>query len=170
VEQFDILDISGNPVGLVANKGALLREGQYYLGVHAYIYNSKNEFLLQQRAMNKEFLPGGWDIHMGHVVAGETPKAGMIREIREEIGLRFDDGDLHFIGKVVWEPYHHMIDIFFLHTDFDINKLTLQQEEVIGVKSISLDDMLIFVANMTYRPLEYRELVSNKIKIISGIA
>ena len=60
MEQFDIIDRNGIPIGLLANKGTLLQRGQYYLGVHAYIFNSSKEFLVQQRSFTKEFLPGGW--------------------------------------------------------------------------------------------------------------
>jgi isopentenyldiphosphate isomerase len=163
MEKFDILDVSGRPTGLIANKGTLLNEDQYYLGVHAYIYNTRNEFLLQQRALNKEFLPGGWDIHMGHVIAGESSAEGIAREIHEEIGLRFDRGDIRFVGRIVWEIYHHMIDIYFLRSDFAISQLSLQKEEVIGAKFVSQAVMLDLVSKMYYRPVEYRALVTEEI-------
>lgn len=164
MEQFDILNKKGEPTGLTAVKGANLKDGQYYLGVHAYIYNSSNEFLLQQRAFNKVFLPGGWDIHMGHVIAGETSKEGIIREIQEEIGLSPLQDDVHFVERVFWEIYHHIIDIYFLKIDFNISQLSLQREEVIGVKAISMDDMVNLVSNMHYRPNQYRGIVKNEIK------
>lgn len=163
MEQFDILNKNGEPAGLTADKVTELKEGQYYLGVHAYIYNSSNEFLLQQRGFDKSFLPGGWDIHMGHVVAGEASKEGMIREIKEEIGLSFLKDDIYFVGRVCWKFYHHMIDVYFLKADFNISELSLQSEEVVGVKAISVADMLTLVSNMHYRPDEYREIVSNEI-------
>lgn len=164
MEQFDILNQNGCPTGAVADKGTALQDGQYYLGVHAYIYNSRNEFLLQQRAFDKEFLPGGWDIHMGHVLAGETSKAGVIREIREEIALSFDDKDLRFVGRVFWEIYHHIIDVYFLKSDFELNQLTLQTNEVVGVKVVSKEDMVSLVSQMDYRPAEYRNMVINEMK------
>jgi isopentenyldiphosphate isomerase len=160
MEQFDILDFSGERTGLTAYKGTLLSNGQYYLGVHAYICNSSNEFLIQQRALDKGFRPGGWDIHMGHVISGETSKTAIKREVQEEIGLKCRIGDFRFIGRTVWEAYHHMIDVYLIQTDFAVNELSLQKEEVIGVKVISLNDMLALIANMDYRPLEYREMVS----------
>ncbi|MEN6314443.1 MAG: NUDIX domain-containing protein [Clostridiaceae bacterium] len=163
MEQFDILNKNGEPTGITANKGTKLKDRQYYLGVHAYIYNSSNEFLLQQRAFSKAFLPGSWDIHMGHVVAGETSREGIIREIQEEIGLSFPQNDVHFVGRVFWESYHHIIDIYFLKIDFNISELSLQSEEVIGTKVISITDMLTLVSNMHYRPNEYREIVMNEI-------
>ncbi|MCL2420397.1 MAG: NUDIX domain-containing protein [Defluviitaleaceae bacterium] len=163
MEQFDILDIDGTPTGLTASRGAKLADGQYYLGSHTYIYNSSNEFLLQQRAYTKAFLPGGWDIHMGHVMAGETSKASMVREIEEEIGLIIPEDELTFVGRVIWEQYHHMIDVYFLKIDFDIKKLTLPPEEVIEAKSVCVDEMLALVENMDYRPVEYRRLVAGEI-------
>ena len=163
MEQFDIFDISGKPTGLIANKGTRLSNGQYYLGVHAYIYNPSLEFLLQQRSYDKEFLPGGWDVHLGHVVAGETSMEGIVREIQEEIGLTVPENDIYFSGRIVWEEYHHMIDIYFLETDFDLNNLTLQCGEVIGAKLVSKGEILELVSNMYYRPEEYRRLVIGEI-------
>lgn len=161
--------IFGEPTGLTADKGTELEDGQYYLGVHAYIYNSSNEFLLQQRAFDKAFLPGSWNIHMGHVIAGETSKEGIIREIQEEIGLSFPKNDIHFVGRVFWKIYHHMIDIYFLKIDFNISELSLQSQEVVGVKVISRDDMLALVSNMYYRPIEYREIVTNEINKLNMV-
>jgi len=163
MEQFDILDINGNSTGLIADKGTQLNSGQYYLGVHAYIYNQSLEFLLQQRSYDKTFLPGGWDVHLGHVVAGETSKEGIIREIQEEIGLSAPPNNIYFSGRIVWEYYHHMIDVYFLKADFDINHLTLQRGEVIGAKAVSKDEMLALVSNMYYRPDEYRRHVAHEI-------
>ena len=72
MEQFDILDRNGNPKGLTACKGSALSYGEYYLGTHAYIFDSSPEFLIQQRSYDKAFLPGGWDVHLEHAIAGET--------------------------------------------------------------------------------------------------
>jgi len=88
MEHFDILYEDGSLSGKKAKKGESLKQGQYYLGAHAYIHNSKGGFLLQQRSETKDFLPGGWDIHMGHVMAGETSEEAIIREIHEELGIK----------------------------------------------------------------------------------
>jgi len=163
MEQFDILDKRGELTGEKADKGTELQDGHYYLGVHAYIYNSSNEFLLQQRSFDKEFLPGGWDIHLGHVAAGESSKEGMTREIKEELGLVFPKDKMRFIGRVFWGIHNHIIDIYFLNIDFNIDELSLQEDEVIGAKVVSKEEMLSLVSNMDYRPEEYREIVKREI-------
>ena len=60
------------------------------MGVHAYIHNNNWEFILQKRSKDKDFLPSGWDIHMGHVMAAETSEKAIIREVFEEIGLEVE--------------------------------------------------------------------------------
>jgi len=166
MERLDILNSDGLATGLTIDRGSVfsLKDGQYYLGVHAYIHNSSNDFLLQKRSYDKAFLPGEWDIHIGHAAAGETSRDAMIREIREEIGVSFPTADIRFAKRSVWEVHHHLVDIYFLQVDFNISQLSLNRSEVIGVKVISKNDMLPFVSGMHYRPEDYREVVIDEIR------
>ena len=163
MEQFDILDITGRPTGLVAEKGAALSCGQYYLGIHAYILSGESSFLIQRRALDKNFLPGGWDVHLGHVMAGESSADCAIREIREEIGLDVPPHTLQFAFRFLWEEYHHMVDVYFVDIEYAIENLKLREREVIDVRSISAGEMLNMVSAMDYRPAEYREFVASEI-------
>lgn len=99
---------------------------------------------------------------MGHVMAGETSKAAIIREIHEELGIKVDD--VTFLKRIVWEKYNHFIDIYVLCKDVDLCDLTLQKSEVADVKYISKDEMLELISNMDYRPAEYRTAVENYVK------
>lgn len=162
MEYFDILNKDGIPTGRVAPKGTDVFNDDYYLGVHAYLYNSKGEFLLQQRAKTKEFLPGGWDIHMGHVIAGETSKEAILREIREELGLNLND--ITLVKRVCWEKYNHLIDIFIACIDVNLQDLVLQKSEVDNVKYVSKEEMLSLIKEMDYRPKEYRVAIKNYIE------
>lgn len=159
MERFDILDRDGRPTGETAAKGAALSAGQYYLGVHIYIHNAENEFLLQRRALDKAFRPGEWDIHMGHVVAGETPREAALREMAEEIGMDCPAEALRHVDRVVWEDEHHLIDVFALETPFDVEALTPRDGEVIGLKAVSREEMTRQVGEMEYRRPSYRRCV-----------
>jgi len=159
IEQFDILDVTGKPTGITADKGTKLQDGQYYLGIHVYVYNSCGKFLLQQRSYNKKFLPGGWDILCEHVIAGETSREGALRGLREEIGLHVPEADLHFVERMRWEADHHIVDIYFAKADFTPDELTLQSSEVISAKMVSLEEMLALISQMDYRPTEYRQFM-----------
>jgi len=164
MEYFDILNKDGSVSGLIAKKGDELSKGQYYLGVHIYIYNNNGEFLLQQRSRNKEFLPLGWDIHMGHVITGETSEQAIKREVLEEIGIAVEN--INCLGRVIWEVHNHMIDIYTLNQDINIEDIILQKSEVEAVKYVSKDEMLALIEKMDYRPLEYIEQVKS---FVNGI-
>lgn len=163
MEQFDILDKNGNPIGQTADKGSSLLPGQYYLGTHVYVFNSKKEFLLQQRALDKKFLPGGWDIHCEHTLAGETSMQCAIRGLQEELGITAYESDFRFIKRFKWEEDRHFVDVYFLQAEFDIAKLNLQTSEVIGAKAIPLTETLALVEIMHYRPVEYRQSIQQEL-------
>ena len=163
MEQFDVLDANGIPTGLLASKGEPLKDGQYYLGVHVYIYNHAIEFLLQQRSYDKAFLPGEWDVLLEHAIAGESSKETAIRGIREEIGLTANENNIDFKRRIIWEEYHHMIDVYFLKIEVDIGSLSLQDHEVIGAKFIPKSEMLEIVSAMHYRPESYRKYLLQEI-------
>jgi isopentenyldiphosphate isomerase len=165
MEYFDVLNRDGSKTGQIAPKDAPLADNQYDLGVHAYIYNSKEEFLIQKRVETKDFLPGGWDIHMGHVITGETSREAMLREIHEELGIKVHD--ITFIKRVLWEKYNHFFDIYVLCKDIDISNLTLQKSEVADIKYISKNEMLELISHMDYRPKEYRDAIWDYIKSIN---
>jgi mutator protein MutT len=164
MEYFDILNKDGSKSGKIAPKDAVLEKGQYDLGAHAYIHNSKGNFLIQKRSETKAFLPGEWDIHMGHVMAGETSETAIIREIHEELGIKVDD--VTFLKRITWEKYQHFIDIYVMNKDIDIDKLILQESEVDAVKYISRDEMIKLVRKMDYRPEEYRNIMEDYVKTI----
>lgn len=159
MELFDVLDKYGNPTGSVAPKGSELQNGQFYLGVHAYLCNSRGEYLLQKRVDTKAFLPGGWDIHMGHAIAGETGIMAIQREIYEELGIRVYEREIKRIMRLTWEQYHHLVDVFWICKDIALDEVRLQRSEVDAVQYVSKEEMLKLVAAMTYRPREYRKTV-----------
>ncbi|WP_425448338.1 NUDIX domain-containing protein [Dethiothermospora halolimnae] len=167
MEYFDILKQDGSISGKIAPKGTELLEDEYYLGVHAYIHNSKGEFLLQKRSMKKEFLPGGWDIHMGHVMAGETSKIAIKREIKEELGIEVNN--LKFLKQIVWEKHNHFIDMYISCKDIDLSDLILQKSEVEDVKYVPRDEMIDLIRSMDYRPKEYRDVIENYVREISSV-
>lgn len=164
MEYFDILNRDGSKSDKIAPKDAPLEKGQYDLGVHAYIHNSKGDFLIQKRSKTKEFLPGEWDIHMGHVIAGEDSETAIAREIHEELGIKIDN--ITFIKRILWEKYQHFIDIYVVNKDIDIRDLTLQESEVDDVKYISRDEMIKLIRSMDYRPEEYRNTVEEYVKAL----
>ena len=57
----------------------------------AVIYNKEGQILILQRASHMRKNPDKWDIPGGHIKEGETPVAGLRREVEEETGLQIKD-------------------------------------------------------------------------------
>ncbi len=165
MEYFDIYTADGCRTGKTAAKGTPCGDGEYYLGVHIYLYDSQGRFLLQRRSLSKKFLPGAWETHLGHAEAGESSTDTAIREISEELSVRLHPEDLTHILRLVWNEEHHIIDVFFCRTEnIEISRLHWQKEEVMDVKWVSKEEILDFIHDMDYRPIEYREAVLQYIK------
>jgi 8-oxo-dGTP pyrophosphatase MutT (NUDIX family) len=58
-----------------------------FIEVHVYAPRTR-KFLLLKRAPNKSLHPGIWQMITGKVRKNETTKAAVLRELREETGLR----------------------------------------------------------------------------------
>lgn len=165
MELWDVLDINGNPTGKVIEKDGDLGPGEYYMGVHMYIKNSEGKFLIQKRAKCKKYYPEIWDMNMGQVIAGETSKEAAIREVAEEIGIKLQEDELIFLTRFRWEQYNHLVDIWVIHKDIDINSISLQEEEVSEAKYVTKEKLISLLEDQSpdrpWRPSEYVEIIKS---------
>ena len=142
MEKRDLYDSNKNLTGETIFKGEPIPEGRYIIVVLVYIQNSKGEFLIQKRSLEKN---GKYASTGGHCKSGETGLQGMITEITEEIGLDVSPNELELIFSSREDTAQVFFDLFYLKKDFEIKDLTLQKEEVDFVEwmSISKIDELI---------------------------
>jgi isopentenyldiphosphate isomerase len=65
------------------------RLGLKHRAVHVLVFNSRGEIFLQKRSMTKDREAGKWDSSAsGHVDSGEDYDVCVVRELREELGLK----------------------------------------------------------------------------------
>lgn len=145
-ELIDICDESNNLINIQKLKSEAHKEGLWHRATHIWIYNSKGEILLQLRAKEKPLFPDMWDISVaGHVSAGEDPVISGLRELEEEIGLKFKQDDLQFFNIRKVKTIDRNIKnnefyyAYFLKFDGDINKLKLQDEEVQKIQFFNIN-------------------------------
>ncbi|UAB76779.1 NUDIX domain-containing protein [Mesoflavibacter sp. SCSIO 43206] len=154
-EYIDIITKSGKPTGKSATKTEIHTKGWYHNTVHIWLYTSKGEILLQQRAASKAICPLLWDVSVaGHVDAGETIKQAAIREIQEEISLNIKQENLHQIGVFpCFQSYDNgIIDNEFHHTfiaklEVSIEELKPQPNEVEALKLVPIDTCFSLLIN-----------------------
>lgn len=87
-EMFDVVNERDEVVD-VQPRRVVHRDGLLHRAVHLLVFNAKGEVFLQKRSQLKDCFPGTWDSSAsGHLDPGETYDACVVREAREEIGLR----------------------------------------------------------------------------------
>jgi len=74
------------------------------------LFNDKQEVLVLRFSNDETVIPkhlhGKWDFPGGGLEWKETREAGLVREIREEVGdIQYEVGDLIYI----WDWYHHKL-------------------------------------------------------------
>ncbi len=111
------------------------------------------EVLLQKRSMEKDSYPGCYDISSaGHVAAGGGYLETALRELSEELGIAADAADLEPVGICAayeeemfdGKPFRdaERAQIYVYRKPVDIEKLTLQEEELDGVAWIGYEECL----------------------------
>ncbi|MDP2690880.1 MAG: NUDIX domain-containing protein [bacterium] len=159
-ERFDILNPEGNATGQSALKSEVHQKGLWHHSAHVWIYNSQGKILVQKRAKTKKLFPNVWDVSVaGHVVSGETPLLGAVREMEEELGIITGAEHLDFKGiyRISLEVDEERTEnefyyIYFHHFGGELSSLTLQEEEVAEVawKSVEELEREVVVENRYY--------------------
>ncbi|WP_281166116.1 NUDIX hydrolase [Liquorilactobacillus sicerae] len=161
-EIWDIYDQSLNKI-TEKKRFEPLNKGEYHLVVNAFIYNSKNQVLLQKRAMEKLNYPGYWEESVGgSALKGENHLDAIQREIKEELNLDLLVYEKNFYMRCIEQNW--IEDWFVFRTDFQINDLQLQTEEVELVNLFSFDQAIKQLRNFGIRP--YKEQLDQANKII----
>ncbi|MEA5151861.1 MAG: NUDIX domain-containing protein [Oscillospiraceae bacterium] len=129
MELIDIYDGSRRKTGRTAERSSPLSPGERCLVAHLCLFDSRGELLIQRRSAEKKRYPGCWDLSAGGFVrSGEDSLQAVLRETREELGLKLRAQELSFI---LTEPFSYVLDDFyFARLDLEPAALSLQREEL----------------------------------------
>ncbi len=139
-EQVILVDENDNQIGLMpkmeAHEKALLHRA-----FSVFVFNDKNELMLQQRALHKYHTPGLWtNTCCSHQREGETNLAAGKRRLQEEMGFTTDlEETTSFIYKAPFEngltehEYDHIMIGYFNE------KPNINPDEVADWKWMSLE-------------------------------
>lgn len=138
MEKRDLYDINRNLTGETIYKGDSIPDGKFILVVLSFIQNSKGEFLIQKRSVQKHSKYGSTG---GHAKTGETSIQAMMTEINEEIGLNINEDELNLVYSGRDDIDKVFFDLYYIKKDFSTDSLTLQEEEVESVKWMTIDEI-----------------------------
>lgn len=142
MEQVILVDEQDQPIGLMEKQAA-------HIGPHlhrafsVFIFNSKGELLMQQRALSKYHSPGLWtNTCCSHPRACETLEEATSRRLMEEMGMTCPMHEVYtFIYKapVGQGLTEHEFDHVFIGQSDDIPNINT--DEVASWKYMRLDDL-----------------------------
>jgi isopentenyl-diphosphate delta-isomerase len=143
----DVLSDSGLRTREILSRAEIHRLGKYHRAVHLYLLNSRNEVLLQRRALTVDHFPGFFGISVtGHVEAGEWSSNCVRREVEEELGinssqLQFDFLFSFFQEAILHETYidRQFNDIYVTRADIQLDVMQFDRSEVSEVKFVSFE-------------------------------
>ena len=142
-ELWDIYDENRKKTGKLAERGITKLEfgKEYHIVVQGIILNSKNEILISQRA---EFKENGlqWECNGGSILAGETSLDGIIRELKEELGLEFSKKEAIYLKEISGRKFPNFKDLWLFRKDIAIKDIKFNDGEAIAAKWVSIDEFI----------------------------
>jgi isopentenyldiphosphate isomerase len=143
----DVLSESGLRTGEILPRAEIHRLGKYHRAVHLFLFNSKNDLLLQRRSPTVDHAPGFWGISLtAHIDAGEFSSATVKREVEEELGLDASQLKFEFLFSFFREAILHetyidrqFMDVYVTCADIDPERIQFDRSEVSEVRFVSFE-------------------------------
>ncbi len=151
MEYVDVYNNLGEKLNYTKERNSL-QKGENRISCFAWILNSKNEILIQQRASSVKNMPNMWETVSGGAKTGDTPLSGTIREIKEELGIEASKDNMELIGS--YKRYNDFVVVYLLKQDINLNSIKMQEDEVQNVKYVSLE--------------EYAKMITDGLAVSSG--
>lgn len=142
-ELWDIYDINKKKTGRLVERGVdELKEGEYHIIVTGIIINSKNEILISKRAQHKKY---GlmWECNGGSILAGETSLKGVLRELREELGIEFTEQEAIFLKEIRKDDAPpDFKDLWLFQRDINEKEIIFPDGEAIEAKWVTIEEFM----------------------------
>ena len=126
MEKVDVYSNKREKTGKITERDNI-EHGEYRLSVHVW-FESKEKILIQKRTQNKKIFPNLWEQTGGGALAGETSIDAVKRESKEELNIDVLDNELNYIGSYI--RVNDFVDVWLVDKNIDIEKLSLQKEEI----------------------------------------
>jgi 8-oxo-dGTP pyrophosphatase MutT (NUDIX family) len=143
MESWDLYNAEGEFQEISVRRGEPIPDGLYHKIVHIWIYNEKQEFLIQKRAPHLSWFPNRWATTTGSMVSGERDVlAAAYREVEEELSLNSVDIDLEKGEEIIIGSSIVAIFSGFLPASmFSQIKLNSEVSDVKWMKTTKIDQL-----------------------------
>ena len=105
-ERVDVIDSNGTILRTVTRDDAHQKKLLHPV-VRVFLFK-KGEVYIQQRSLQKDIQPGKWEGSCsGHVDHGESEVKAIIREAKEELGVKLEEKELMQVDHILCEEPTH---------------------------------------------------------------
>lgn len=149
MELWDIYNANKQRTGrtMVRNDWCL-KDGEYHLTVLGVVKRPDGKFLITQRAMNKSWAPGWWEVSGGAAKAGEDSRDAIVREIKEETGLDVSQANGGYVftykRENPGEGDNYFADVYCFEMEFNEADVRPQESETLGYMIADLEQIESF--------------------------
>lgn len=111
--------------------------------IAVWVINKEKKILLQRRSPQKKNGANKLSIVAGHVGTGEREIIAALRELNEEIGLKYNESELIFLGiyKLEQDKNKCFSYTYLIVTDKKIDEMIMQEDEVSELKYITIEEL-----------------------------
>lgn len=103
MEQVVLVDENNNEIGLADKDTVHHQNTPLHRAFSLFVFNSKNELLVTQRAQTKKTFPGVWtNTVCGHLSSGETTVLAAKRRLKAELGIDISETEIREVA-----PYRY---------------------------------------------------------------
>ena len=170
----EILDVVDKTDKFVrkATRKEVMEKALMHRDSRVVIENSKGEFLVQKRSMNKDTYPEHWDIGVAETVkSGESYEGAAMRGLVEEVGI-IGISNIQLIHSLLFKIKYNSpktnehVKVYKIFYD---GKLTIQKEEIDETKFLTKEDVTNLIEKLPFHPVgnmvfeRYLEMKQNKI-------
>ncbi|MBN2354143.1 MAG: NUDIX domain-containing protein [Spirochaetales bacterium] len=164
IEYLPLVDKDGNVIGKAKRSECHGNPSLVHPVVHLHVFGSDGRLLLQRRSASKDLLPGMWDTAVGgHVALGEDAPRALVREAREELGIRAENA--RFLYNYFWRTgvESEFVSAFLLEND---GPFRIDPDEVAETRFFSKPEIIGSLAKGIFTPNfeeEFRRLTGDGI-------
>lgn len=137
MELWDLYDKQRRPLGKTHVRGVPLEKGTYHLVVFAWVFSDDGKVLLTKRSPEKKSFPNQWENTGGSVLAGETSRQAIQRELFEETGIHAEQEDFRLIDTFYRARQSDICDIYFLQKTVLVEELVMQEGETCDARWVT---------------------------------
>jgi len=154
----EILDIVDEEDKFVrkATRKEVREKALMYRVSRVLIVNSKGEFLVQKRSMNKDIYPGYWDIGVaGTVSSGDGYIGTAMRELMEELGI-LGISNIQLMHSFLFKIKHHSSEDNSICKVYKLNyggKLIMQRGEINKIQFLAAGEVKKLIAEKPFHPV-----------------